>query len=445
MGSMGLHSQGAARVTKKLGRDSTVDPALQVNTSTLDAPRRIIDLATGLPSLTSLFSDLKQVLEGAAGTTILYVHLASNVIIEERFGWETLTAYNELVHNYLHRFAQDIRRERGTCVVARAFADDYVCIAGQSDKDEWLPSRLVDGMNRQIQAVDDELASLHEVYVGRASVTPFFSRVHPERMLYRGIQRAQQEAMDIGRQRLSMQVRVLDSCLGRPETFSMLFQPLVRLTDHSIFAYEGLARCSHENLRNPHVLFNVAEQGDRIWPLSRLLRKRVLEPAKADLPDDKLLFINLHPTDFSDPKLLEPEPHVQEQANRIVLEVTERAAIGDYTEFRKSIDTLRSYGLRIAIDDLGSGYAALSAAAELDPDYIKFDMTLIRDIDQSPIRQNLVRNMVSFAVSAGCEVVAEGVETKEELDVVKELGCHFVQGYYMARPAATFVTEVPAP
>lgn len=416
----------------------------KMTASTLDAPRRVFDLTTGLPSLTTLFADLRSVIDPAEGTTIFYVHLSSNRIIEERYGWEALEAYVELVHNYLNRFSQDVRREREHCHVARAFADDYVALMPHRTDDEALSSRIVGEMNRHIAAVDSDLAALHEVYVGRAHVKPF-AKIHPERLLYRGIQQAQTEATDVGRQKLSAQVRVLDGCLAAPDKrFSIVYQPLVRLEDLSIFAYEALARCSHDKLRNPHVLFNVAEQGDRVWPLSRRLRKLAVTP-EIELPSGSLLFVNLHPSDFEDPELLAPETHVLALADRLVLEVTERAAIGDFDTFRANIDKLRSFGLRVAIDDLGSGYAALSAAAELDPEFIKFDMTLIREIDQSPIRQNLVRNMVAFAVEAGAEVVAEGVETEAELNTVRELGCHYVQGYLLARPAPPFVTELAFP
>jgi EAL domain-containing protein (putative c-di-GMP-specific phosphodiesterase class I) len=426
-----------------IGRESYA--ALEnISASSLDAPRRIFDLTTGLPSLTTLFADLRYVIDRHEGTTIFYVHLSSNRIIEERYGWEALEAYVELVHNYLGRLSQDVRREREHCIVTRAFADDYVVLMPRLGDDAALSSRIVGEMNRHIAAVDSDLAALHEVYVGRAHVTPF-PKIHPERLLYRGIQQAQTEATDVGRQKLSAQVRVLDGCLAAAQKrFSIVYQPLVRLDDMSIFAYEALARCSHEQLRNPHVLFNVAEQGDRVWPLSRRLRKLAVTP-EVELPSGALLFVNLHPSDFEDPQLLEPEEHILALADRLVLEVTERAAIGDFNTFRANIDKLRALGLRVAIDDLGSGYAALSAAAELDPEFIKFDMTLIRDIDQSPIRQNLVRNMVAFAVEAGAQVVAEGVETEAELNTVRDLGCHLVQGFLLARPAPPFVTEISRP
>ena len=414
--------------------------SLPAQPSTLDAPRRIIDIPTGLPSLTSLFAEMRGALDPQRGATVIYFHLASNTLIEEHFGWEALAAYNELVHTFLSGLSQQVRRERGSCVVARAFADDYVALMPAHEGDDSLPSPLADRINRHIRAVDEELATINEVYVGRAHVPPF-GRVHPERMIYRAIQRAQTVATDISRQRLATQVRLLDRCIDNPSAFSIVYQPLVRLADNSIFAYEGLARCSLSELRNPHVLFNVAEQGDRVWPLSRILRRKAVEPA-ADLPRETLLFINLHPADFEDPELLAPDPALLSFASRIVLEITERAAITDFPRFRRNVDRLREFGLRIAVDDLGAGYAALSAVAELQPDFLKFDITLIRDIDRSPMRQNLIRNMVSYAADAKAQVVAEGVETAEELQVVGDLGCDYVQGYYMARPGPTFIQDI---
>lgn len=401
-----------------------------------------MDLSTGLPTLTSLFSDLWPVAEAPDGTTVLYVHIPSSSIVEERFGWEALEAYRGLLANYLVGLAQDMRRDRTHCVLARTFADDFVILTLRRDGDEQLPTRIADGMTRHLSAIDEETAALLQVYVGMASTKPF-PKIHPERRLYRTIQQAQTEATDVGRQKLSTQLRVLDRCISQ-EVFTMVFQPIVKVEDHQILAHEALVRCKEKELRSPHILFNVAEQGNRMWPLSRLLRALAIRSVP-QMPAGQFLFLNLHPLDFDDPEVYEEQGPVAQHAQRIVLEVTERAAILDLDHFRRQLKRLREFGLKIAIDDLGSGYSALSLVSELDPDYIKLDMTLVRDIDQSPVRQNLVRNMVSFARDLGASVVAEGVETREELSVVRELGCQLVQGYYLAMPSPPFVTHIDAP
>lgn len=410
--------------------------------STLDAPRRIVDLSTGLPTLTSLFSDLWPIAEAPEGTTVAYVHIPSSSIVEERFGWEALEAYRGLLANYLVGLGQDMRRDRTHCVLARTFADDFVMLFPRREDDDELATRIADGMTRHLSAIDEETAALLQIYVGMAKTKPF-PKIHPERRLYRAIQQAQTEATDVGRQRLNAQVRVLDRCISS-RAFNMVYQPIVQVDDHAILAHEALVRCTDSELRSPHILFNVAEQGNRMWPLSRLLRRLAIE-AVGGMPQDQCLFLNLHPLDFDDPVLYEKDGPVAKNAAHIVLEVTERAAILDLDHFRGQLKKLRDFGLKIAIDDLGSGYSALGLVSELDPDFIKLDMTLVRDIDESAVRQNLVRNMVSFARDLGAKVVAEGVERREELATVAELGCQLVQGYYLARPSPPFVEAIEVP
>ncbi|MBW2536507.1 MAG: EAL domain-containing protein, partial [Deltaproteobacteria bacterium] len=357
--------------------------------SSLDAPARLIDLSTGLPSITTLYSDFRPLAEGP-GSTILYLHLPSTELIEDRFGWEALEAYTGAVTTYLTRVWRDLRQEREICVVARAFADDYVLMMPTRKGDGELVTRISDGMMRHLGAIDDDLAELHRLCVGRASTGPFM-RVHPERRVYRAIQQAQQEATNVGQQRLSEQARVLDRCI-RDTLFRLVFQPIVDVRSYDILSYEALVRCDEEELKNPHVLFNIAEKSGRIWPLSRLLRQMAAETVPR-IARDRLMFINVHPDDFNDPRLLEPEPFMVEHASQIVVEVTERATIKDFEAFRSQVEVLRSAGIRIAVDDLGGGFWALNSVAELDPDFIKFDMTLIRNIHESPVRQNLMRNM----------------------------------------------------
>jgi len=410
--------------------------------STLDAPRRLVDLSTGLPSLTSLFNDLWPIAESPEGTTVAYVHIPSSSIVEERFGWEALEAFRSLLANYLVGRHQDMRRDRGHCVLARTYADDFVLLAPRREGDEDLSTRLADGMTRHLAAIDAETAALLQIYVGMAKTKPF-PKIHPERRLYRAIQQAQTEATDVGRQKLSSQLRVLDRCISQ-QLFNMVYQPIVKVDDHGILAHEALVRCTDKELRSPHILFNVAEQGNRMWPLSRLLRRLAVDNVP-QMPDEQVLFLNIHPLDFDDPDLYEVDGPVAQQAGRIVLEVTERAAILDLQHFREQLKKLREFGFRIAIDDLGSGYSALGLVAELDPDFIKLDMTLVRDIHNSSVRQNLVRNMVSFARDLGASVVAEGVEVREELSTVAELGCQLVQGYYLAMPSPPFVASIDVP
>jgi EAL domain-containing protein (putative c-di-GMP-specific phosphodiesterase class I) len=144
------------------------------------------------------------------------------------------------------------------------------------------------------------------------------------------------------------------------------------------------------------------------------------------------MFLNLHPAEVADPELEQSiDPRL---AGRVVLELTERGAIGDLGRFRERLDLLRHRGCKLAIDDLGAGYASLNAVALLDPDFLKIDMAIIRGIDESLARSRLVRRVVEFANDQGIQVIAEGVETPAEAEVVEELGCHLLQGYLFGKP-----------
>jgi EAL domain-containing protein (putative c-di-GMP-specific phosphodiesterase class I) len=178
-------------------------------------------------------------------------------------------------------------------------------------------------------------------------------------------------------------------------------------------------------------MFEVAADAKLIWELSRLCRAKALE-GFGRLGPSELLFVNVDPHDFDDPQLSEPtggahDPH------RVVLEITERTAIKDYPRFRERLQAFREAGYRVAVDDAGSGYAGLGSIANLEPNFIKLDRSLITGIDKNPTKRNLVETMVRFANEQGAMVIAEGVERIEEYAAVRGLGVHLVQGFFVNR------------
>jgi EAL domain-containing protein (putative c-di-GMP-specific phosphodiesterase class I) len=150
------------------------------------------------------------------------------------------------------------------------------------------------------------------------------------------------------------------------------------------------------------------------------------------------LFLNLHPSDRADETLFDTLSPLTQMASRVVLEVTERAAIEEVDDVERRVSQLREHGFRVAVDDLGAGYAGLSSFALLEPEIVKLDVSLLRDIDQSPVKQKLVASMTSLCKDMGFLVVAEGVETVAERDCVVALGCDLLQGFLFARPGRPF-------
>jgi EAL domain-containing protein (putative c-di-GMP-specific phosphodiesterase class I) len=204
------------------------------------------------------------------------------------------------------------------------------------------------------------------------------------------------------------------------EQLFMVYQPIVPATG-ATFGFEALVRTGEAAFRSPDQLFAAAERLGRVQELGRLIRLRVSsEIVKA--PADSVLFVNLHASDLSDAELYADESALSRHAARVVLEITERKSLDGVSEMSKRLTDLRKMGYRIAIDDLGAGYAGLSCFSALEPDIVKLDMSLIRDIDTLPRKRALVESMIRVCQNdLGMQVVCEGVETPGERDVLVEL------------------------
>ena len=220
-------------------------------------------------------------------------------------------------------------------------------------------------------------------------------------------------------------------------SFRFVYQPIVRVADDALFAYEALCRPTDEGFRHVGELLETAVRTGRIRELGRALRKIVCAPM-IELPENVSLFVNLHPQDLSDDQLLEAETNLTKWAQRVVLEVTETEAIRDYDRARSRIQELRAHGFRVALDDLGSGYSSLNLLAQLEPDFVKLDIELVRGVRMAGRTARLVKHLVEFCREEGFTTVAEGIETEEEFQAVADLGVDLVQGYLLARPAPPF-------
>ncbi|MGE0785702.1 MAG: EAL domain-containing protein [Sandaracinaceae bacterium] len=231
--------------------------------------------------------------------------------------------------------------------------------------------------------------------------------------------------------RASLQVRFRRAL----DELYMVYQPIVSHSNRKLVGYEALVRSAEPTLPHPGALFDAARRLDRVEELGRAIRRVAPAPVR-DLAPDTLLFVNLDVRDIDQEDLL-TAPFV-DMAERIVLEVTERAALDAIDEIAARISILRTHGFRIAVDDLGAGYAGLTSFAALQPDIVKLDMSLIRDIHEAPVKQRLVASLQEACDDLHVWMVAEGVESVHELRALQAAGCDVFQGYLFARPARAF-------
>lgn len=221
----------------------------------------------------------------------------------------------------------------------------------------------------------------------------------------------------------------LDGALG---SLWMAYQPIVDSRTGDVAGHEALVRSHSRDLPHPGALFDCAERTERRTELNRAILGQVCRDLPSLVGD---VFINLHPDDLLSPELTSPTFGLVHQATRCVLEVTEMSRLDAPGGAQQHLRNLRSLGYRIAIDDLGAGFSALSRLAALEPDVVKIDMSLIRNINALPRLQRVVGAIVSLCEPEGVALVAEGIETEAELECVADLGCSHAQGFFLGRPA----------
>lgn len=214
----------------------------------------------------------------------------------------------------------------------------------------------------------------------------------------------------------------------------MAFQPIVRADQPSVYGNEALLRST---VSDPLAILRAGEQLERLPEIARATQAKVVE-VMVERPEAGFLFYNIHPKDLEIPGLLDKTSPLAQLSRRVVLEITERASLATIVDVRSRIQELKALGFRIALDDLGAGYASLNSFTELEPDLVKLDMALVRGVDTDRIKQRMIRSMTEMCHDMGILVVAEGVETAAERDALLHLMCDLFQGFYFARPGAPF-------
>jgi EAL domain-containing protein (putative c-di-GMP-specific phosphodiesterase class I) len=217
----------------------------------------------------------------------------------------------------------------------------------------------------------------------------------------------------------------------------MAYQPIVEDQGRRVFAYEALMRTREPSMPHPGAILCVAERLNRLPDLGRRVRALVAE-SLVTRGEGALTFVNLHTRDLLDPELYDPAAPLCAHAARVVLEITERTTLDEIKDIRARVASLRALGFRIAVDDLGAGYAGLTTFALLEPEFVKLDMSIVRDCQSSPIKQKLIGAFAGMCRDMRITTVAEGIETCAERDTVLGLGCDLLQGYLYAKPGPGF-------
>ena len=210
----------------------------------------------------------------------------------------------------------------------------------------------------------------------------------------------------------------------------IVYQPVVDLRTQKVFAYEALARSKSPFFESPPALFEAAVEHSCTGELGRMLRQMAIE----NCPDTPL-FLNIHPAELNEPWIIQADDPIFQHSNDVYLEITESVPLSHFELCQTILSEVRGRGVYLVVDDLGAGYSNLKYIADLAPRVVKLDRVLIKGLVKDTRLFKLVCGLVVMCRELDAKVVAEGVETEEELDAVIASGARFAQGYLLARPA----------
>lgn len=227
-----------------------------------------------------------------------------------------------------------------------------------------------------------------------------------------------------------------------------VFQPIIDMNTSEIIGHEGLIRGPADSpLHSPLKLFNTARNYGKVAELEYLARREVLQ-SFFNLGSAGKVFLNISPDVLmsKDSRVGETLKYIGEiglTPQQVVIELTENAATTDYDLLRDATHYYRAMGFEIAIDDLGEGFSGLRMWSELRPNYVKIDQHFIQGINHDPLKLQFVRSIQEIAKKSGARIIAEGIETEQELLTIRDVGIAFGQGYHIARPQHQTMAAAP--
>ncbi|HKY32883.1 MAG TPA: EAL domain-containing protein [Candidatus Polarisedimenticolia bacterium] len=407
----------------------------------------LVDQVTDLPTVPLLLERMRAQLAAHGFLSVLSVNIMQNSHLERVTGWK---AFDSIVRdvarfltsiNTLHLRREDFVSE--VMISGNAFVILLAPPRGGQMLDLVDLLRVRDRLNGKLRRflarrLPQEIQERFTCFIG-ASLVRNDEAVRPDRLIYRALDEAQSDSVSERQRASQRQLHELREVLGA-RLIQSVYQPIVDILQPRLVGWEALSRPAGGSFDNIEQLFKAAYEAQSIWPLERLCREKAMEGVRG-IRREELLFLNVEPDSIYDPQFRSARTlKLLEQAcltpDRVVLEMTEHAAVRDFTAFRQTLTYFRSLGFRLAIDDMGSGYSALASVAEIQPEFVKIDMSLIRELDSRPLKRELVDTIARFARRAGIEVIAEGIETVQELAALSDMGVPYGQGYLFGRPSS---------
>ncbi len=399
------------------------------------------DRVTDLPTLVTLFPILENnLIHSKLG--LIYLDIENFKAIEALYGRDICDKVLRKVAGTLRDLPVNFggpRQKYGVCSLG---GDDFLIfidapqnMIGYEQAYKNIKKHFEEEVNRSIQSLElNKFLTLHVGYTDIRDIPGY----HIESQIYNGLKEASFAAKSYISASEHSDWQLMRNIINQKQIRSV-YQPIVSLRTGDIKGYEALSRGPEGTIyESPLQLFSSADKYKCLLELEELCNSLAITNAVMGLGKN-YLFLNINPLVLNSVNY--HQGHIQEVLRKngidfsnVVLELTERSEIENYANLREALRYYRNQGFLIAIDDAGAGYSSLQAIAELNPEFVKMDMSLVRDIDKIPIKRAMMETFVDFCSKINAHIIAEGIETLEELKVLSNSGCEYGQGFLLARP-----------
>lgn len=392
----------------------------------------------------SVLEKLQQMMSKRADIILIYVDICDFHQVVQRSGDNIARQVLTLLHTALNHKTAQLMNCSGEIVVENLWGDDFLIIFQQESP---IAKEQLDKMTTALRIALEENLKVElikltgnsvKLHIG-CSIINYNNNQAIEQALYNALKEAQKVAKGTWSQQTVHLLGEFNDLLEK-KNFHILYQPIVSLQTGEILGWEALTRGPKDSaFFSPDVIFNFAEEVGLLYPLEKICRELAINNF-GQFNENQRLFLNIHPHTVNDPHFVKGETRKllgesKLSTNNVVFEITERQSIHDFGQFNKTLSHYRGQGYQVAVDDAGAGFSSLQTIAEIRPDYIKIDASLVRDIPTNRVKQALLETFVTFAEKISCRIIAEGIETDKELATLCSIGVHYGQGYFLARPS----------
>ena len=402
--------------------------------------------AAFVPSLGELFTELGERFEAAGAVGLVVIGAPMLAQVERRHGDDARKRCLESLCNRVGEIAEErLRSNYVVCLAEPGFDEVMVLLFRTPGSAGFYRTEMPGFRNELNRALQAHGGQVFYPYLRGPSQLPAGISVelrNPQfgvsTQLRRLVDSARRDCQnDIENARRATRQELLETILDH--RIYSVYEPIVEVENKTVFGYEALARGPEGSaFHSPMALFAAAEEFELIFELDCVCRESGLRGA-VDFPKGTKLFLNIRPTTIHDPafredKLTETLERRDLAPTDVVFEISEQESISSFGAFREMLDYYRNLGFQFALDDTGAGYAGLEELLELEPDYIKIDRAMVSGVDQDPARQDVLTALIQLAEKMGAQVIGEGLDTLEELEMLGRLGIRFGQGWLFGRP-----------